>query len=102
MDAVLAITGQGGWPLSVFLTPELLPFYGGTYFHLNPALVCHPSMNILFEISKKWENDPRGIHKTSEKIYRSLINKNTRRIFFRQVRRSILSFQICKIPHRLL
>jgi hypothetical protein len=32
MNAVQALTGQGGWPLSVFLTPELKPFYGGTYF----------------------------------------------------------------------
>jgi len=32
MSAVQALTGRGGWPLSVFLTPELQPFYGGTYF----------------------------------------------------------------------
>src|SRR3990170_6819975 len=32
MNAVVSITGQGGWPLSVFLTPEGRPFYGGTYF----------------------------------------------------------------------
>jgi uncharacterized protein YyaL (SSP411 family) len=32
MDAVHAITGSGGWPLTVFLTPQLKPFYGGTYF----------------------------------------------------------------------
>ncbi len=32
MEAVQAMTGQGGWPLTVFLTPEGVPFYGGTYF----------------------------------------------------------------------
>ncbi len=32
MDAVQAMTGSGGWPLTVFLTPQLKPFYGGTYF----------------------------------------------------------------------
>ena len=32
MAAVQAMTGQGGWPLNAFLTPELEPFYGGTYF----------------------------------------------------------------------
>src|SRR6476661_1657653 len=32
MNAVQAMTGQGGWPMSVFLTPDLHPFYGGTYF----------------------------------------------------------------------
>jgi uncharacterized protein YyaL (SSP411 family) len=32
MQAVVALTGQGGWPMNVFLTPELKPFYGGTYY----------------------------------------------------------------------
>src|SRR3979409_75302 len=32
MEAVQAMTGHGGWPLNVFLTPEQVPFYGGTYF----------------------------------------------------------------------
>ena len=32
MDAVQAMTGSGGWPLNVFLTPDGKPFYGGTYF----------------------------------------------------------------------
>ena len=32
MNVVTALTGRGGWPLSVFLTPDLKPFYGGTYF----------------------------------------------------------------------
>lgn len=32
MTAVQAMTGQGGWPLNVFLTPDLKPFFGGTYF----------------------------------------------------------------------
>ena len=36
MEAVQGMTGQGGWPLNVFLTPEQLPFYGGTYFPPEP------------------------------------------------------------------
>jgi uncharacterized protein len=36
MDAVVALTGQGGWPLTVFLTPEGEPFLGGTYFPPEP------------------------------------------------------------------
>src|SRR5256885_7685024 len=32
MTFVQAMSGQGGWPLNIFLTPELKPFYGGTYF----------------------------------------------------------------------
>jgi uncharacterized protein YyaL (SSP411 family) len=36
MDAVLAMTGAGGWPTTVFLTPERVPFYGGTYYPPEP------------------------------------------------------------------
>jgi len=36
MDAVVAMTGQGGWPMSVFLTPQGVPIYGGTYFPPAP------------------------------------------------------------------
>jgi len=36
MSAVQAITGQGGWPLTAFLTPEGVPYYGGTYFPPHP------------------------------------------------------------------
>ena len=36
MEAVVALTGHGGWPMTVFLTPEGEPFYGGTYFPPEP------------------------------------------------------------------
>src|SRR2546421_5440077 len=36
MDAVVALTGQGGWPMTVFLTPEREPFFGGTYYPPEP------------------------------------------------------------------
>ncbi|MCX6013646.1 MAG: thioredoxin domain-containing protein, partial [Chloroflexi bacterium] len=44
MEAIQALTGSGGWPLTIFLTPELKPFYGGTYFppedqHGLPGLI---------------------------------------------------------------
>ena len=39
MTAVQAMAGQGGWPLSVFLTEELKPFYGGTYFPTTTVLL---------------------------------------------------------------
>lgn len=48
MDAVQAISGSGGWPLNVFVTPERLPFYGGTYFPPRPAY-NRPSWGQLLE-----------------------------------------------------
>ena len=52
MDAVQAITGSGGWPLNVFLTPEAKPFYGGTYF---PPVAAYNRMS--------WKDVLNGIHK---------------------------------------
>ena len=43
MSAVQAISGQGGWPMTVFLTPEGKPFYGGTYFPPRTARVYRDS-----------------------------------------------------------
>ena len=47
MDAVQAMTGSGGWPLNVFLTPDAKPFYGGTYFppqNWAQMLTWHPDL----------------------------------------------------------
>jgi uncharacterized protein YyaL (SSP411 family) len=52
MDAVQSITGAGGWPLNVFLTPEAKPFYGGTYF---------PPVRAYNRAS--WKEILEGIHK---------------------------------------
>ncbi len=56
MAAVTAMTGGGGWPMSVFLTPDLKPFYGGTYFppedHYN-----RPGFRRLLEaLAEMWQN----------------------------------------------
>lgn len=50
MDSVVAISGHGGWPMSVFLTPELQPFFGGTYF---PRLQF---LQILERVLDAWTN----------------------------------------------
>jgi uncharacterized protein len=49
MQAVQLLTGRGGWPLSVFLTPELQPFYGGTYFPAEQFTQLTRSIVDLFE-----------------------------------------------------
>lgn len=48
MDAVQALTGSGGWPLNVFVTPDRLPFYGGTYFPPREAF-NRPSWSTLLQ-----------------------------------------------------
>ncbi len=58
MNAIVAMTGQGGWPMSVFLTPEGEPFYGGTYF---PPVRRHnlPSFREVLEtVARVWSDEP--------------------------------------------
>jgi uncharacterized protein YyaL (SSP411 family) len=55
MTAVQAITGQGGWPLNCFLTPDLKPFYAGTYFPPENKYGHSSFMQILQQIAKLWE-----------------------------------------------
>ena len=52
MDAVVAMTGQGGWPMSVFLTPDGRPFYGGTYFPPSRKFNMPAFSEILVAISR--------------------------------------------------
>ena len=54
MDAVQAITGSGGWPLNVFLTPDTKPFYGGTYFPPVKAFNRPSWTEILQSIHHSW------------------------------------------------
>ena len=54
MAFVQATTGSGGWPMSVWLTPDLKPFYGGTYFPPSAQLGRPGFMEILTEIARNW------------------------------------------------
>ena len=54
MDAVQALTGQGGWPMSVFLTPDGRPFYGGTYFPDQPRHGMPSFRQVLAAIAQAW------------------------------------------------
>jgi len=59
MDAVVAMTGQGGWPMTVFLTPDGEPFYGGTYYPPEPRHGLPSFTQILESIAEAWR-DRRG------------------------------------------
>jgi uncharacterized protein len=51
MEAVVALTGQGGWPMTVFLTPEGVPFFGGTYYPPEPRYGMPSFRDVLETIS---------------------------------------------------
>jgi uncharacterized protein YyaL (SSP411 family) len=56
MSAVVALTGSGGWPMSVFLTPDQAPFYGGTYFPPRPAHGLPAFQQVLLGVADAWQN----------------------------------------------
>jgi uncharacterized protein YyaL (SSP411 family) len=57
MTAVVAISGSGGWPMSVFLTPDLKPFYGGTYFPPEDKWGRLGFKNLLLRLSEFWGDE---------------------------------------------
>src|SRR4249919_4197258 len=72
MDAVVALTGQGGWPMTVFLTPDGEPFFGGTY---NPPEPRHslPSFGqVLLAVSEAWQERRGDLAKQSEALVEAL------------------------------
>jgi uncharacterized protein len=68
MEAVQGMTGRGGWPLNVFLTPEQLPFYGGTYFPPEPRHGTPSWTQVLQAISESWEQNRDEIRAGGERL----------------------------------
>ena len=56
MNAVQLMTGHGGWPMSVFLTPRLQPFYGGTYWPPEPRQGMPGFKQVLLAVADAWAN----------------------------------------------
>jgi len=56
MNTVVMMTGSGGWPLSVFLTPEGKPFYGGTYFPPRDAYGRPGFERVLLSVAEAWKS----------------------------------------------
>jgi hypothetical protein len=56
MNAVQLMTGRGGWPMSVFLTPELKPFYGGTYWPPQGRMGMPGFDQVLLAVADAWKN----------------------------------------------
>jgi len=68
MDAVVAMTGQGGWPMSIFLTPDGAPFYGGTYFPNTRRYNLPAFTDILIAVHDAWQNRRADLLKGSARL----------------------------------
>ncbi|RYL92121.1 thioredoxin domain-containing protein [Sporolactobacillus sp. THM7-4] len=75
MKVCQALTGQGGWPLHVFLTPDQKPFYAGTYFPKD-SLYGRPGFkDVLLTLKKQYDRNPEKIEKIAAQIVGSLSEK---------------------------
>lgn len=68
MQATVAMTGSGGWPMSVFLTPDLRPFYAGTYFPPVPRYNMPSFKDLLAGIARAWKEEPGEITRVSDQV----------------------------------
>ena len=65
-------TGQGGWPLSVFLTPDQKPFYVGTYFPVLDSYGRPGFGSICRQLAQAWKEKPKDIEKSAESFIHAL------------------------------
>jgi uncharacterized protein len=69
MAFVQSTTGSGGWPMTVFLTPELKPFYGGTYFPPSSKWGRPGFIDLLGEIARVWTHDRARVDYASAELF---------------------------------
>jgi hypothetical protein len=74
MSALQAMTGAGGWPMSIFLTPELKPFFAGTYFPPKPGYGRPSFTQLLERIHELWMTERDSILESAEHVTEALAN----------------------------
>jgi uncharacterized protein YyaL (SSP411 family) len=68
MDAVVALTGHGGWPMTVFLTPEGEPFYGGTYYPPEPRHGLPSFRQVLEAVSEAYRERRSDVSRAAQQL----------------------------------
>src|SRR5213078_3105246 len=66
--AVQILTGRGGWPMSMFLTPDLKPFYGGTYWPPTPRMGMPGFEQVLAAVNDAWQNRREIVRKQADEL----------------------------------
>jgi hypothetical protein len=73
MSAVQALTGSGGWPMSVFLTPDGQPFYGGTYFPPEPRHGMPAFRQVLAGVADAWRSRRSEVVASGQRVVGALV-----------------------------
>ena len=75
MAAVQAMTGGGGWPMSVFLTPEGRPFYGGTYYPDEPRHGMPSFRQVLEGVDRAWHEQRSDVEAAGGRLVQTLVDQ---------------------------
>jgi len=95
MAAVQMMTGQGGWPMTMFLTPEGVPFYGGTYFPPTDRYNMPGFPRILFSVAEAYRSQPEQVANTVTSMLGEL-----RRIGMAEESRELLTTEVLDSAYR--
>ena len=76
MTVCQMMTGRGGWPLTVLLTPDKRPFFAGTYFPKKSTPAQPGLMDILGNVTQLWQTEREALISQSNKIVLELVQKN--------------------------
>ena len=77
MTAVQAMTGSGGWPMSVFLTPDGKPFYGGTYFPPEPRHGMPSFQQVLDGVRRAWTDQRAEVEQAGVRLVTALVEQGS-------------------------
>ncbi len=77
MNAIQILTGSGGWPLNVFLTPDLKPFYGGTYFPPKPLQNRASWNDVLWHMADAFKNKRDEVEQQAQQLLDYISNDVT-------------------------
>jgi uncharacterized protein YyaL (SSP411 family) len=89
MNAVQMMTGHGGWPMTMFLTPEGVPFYGGTYFPPSDRYNMAGFPRILASVAEAYRSQPEQVASTASTMLGEL-----RRVGLAETSRELLTTEI--------
>ena len=78
MTVTQALTGSGGWPMTIFMTPDKKPFYAGTYFPKHQRWGRPGMMELLPKIAEAWRNDRQKILTSADQITQHVIRLSSR------------------------
>ncbi|MDX6424250.1 MAG: uncharacterized protein QOI67_1721 [Gaiellaceae bacterium] len=78
MDAVVALSGHGGWPMTVFLTPEGEPFFGGTYYPPEPRHGLPSFRQLLVAVSDAYRERRDDVKRQAQALVEAVREQNER------------------------